>query len=105
MTTIWDLALHRGIKLDDDGSANADQFHAVGLAMIGGCVRCEATIAAYNACPTKTGFWMCKDCVGGDGFNSCEECEEWITDQHQETNSSDYTVEDYGVEDYGEIDF
>lgn len=81
MITIWDLAVHRGMKPDADGSASAEQFGAVGLCIMGGCIRCEATIAAYNACPTRTGYWMCLDCVGEDGFHTPQECEDWMKQQ------------------------
>jgi hypothetical protein len=54
-------------------SYSAEDFHSNGVDMLGGCERCHATIAAYNACPSKSGYWRCTDCVGDDGFTSVEE--------------------------------
>jgi hypothetical protein len=74
MITILDLAKHRGLKADEDGALSMGAFADVGLAMLGGCAICGASIAAYNAYPTKHGFWMCKDCVcDGDGWDDVEE--------------------------------
>lgn len=39
-----------------------EDFAAVGIPILGGCQRCGATIAAYNAHPQKNGFWACGDC-------------------------------------------
>jgi hypothetical protein len=49
-------------------------FIDVGLPMLGGCACCEACIAAYNACPSKSGHLKCADsCIGDDGFDSVED--------------------------------
>ena len=39
-----------------------------GVDIIGGCQGCQATIAAYNAYPSTSGYWRCADCIGQDGF-------------------------------------
>ncbi len=39
-----------------------------GVDVLGGCEVCEATIACYNAYPSRTGFWRCADCIGDIGF-------------------------------------
>lgn len=72
--TIMDLAEHRGLVLDEYGNANGAQFEAVGLDFLGGCSVCGATIAAYNACPSKSGMWKCSDdCIGDDGWTDVAE--------------------------------
>lgn len=73
--TVSELARHRGVKPDDDGCVDATEYDRVGLPMMGGCVGCEATIAAYNAHPSKCGFLKCGDCIGDDGWTSVEECD------------------------------
>lgn len=39
-----------------------------GVDIIGGCQSCAATIAAYNAYPSTSGFWRCADCIDDTGF-------------------------------------
>ena len=67
--TIRELAIHRGAQEDENG-INGAEFDRVGLAIMGGCGGCHATLAAYNAFPSKSGWWMCKDCIGDDGYQS-----------------------------------
>jgi hypothetical protein len=55
------------MKTAEDGSYSGADIAAVGLAILGGCCRCAATIAAYNAYPSKNGYWMCGDCIGEAG--------------------------------------
>jgi hypothetical protein len=74
------VAEARGLKPLDDGSGySAGAFIEVGIPFLGGCYNCQATIAAYNAYPSKTGYWLCADCIEGSdlGFNSVEEFEQW----------------------------
>lgn len=61
-----------------------EDFNAVDLSIMGGCQRCAASIAAYNAYPSRTGFWQCGDCIGRDGFATAEEAEAWIAGQEAE---------------------
>jgi len=61
--TILDLAKYRGVKANDDGSITGGEFERVGLAIMGGCEVCGASIAAYNAYPCKTGYWRCSGCL------------------------------------------
>lgn len=72
--TILQLAEHRGAKADERGAINGEEFHRVGLAIMGGC-QCTATIAAYNAYPSKSGYWRCEDCIeqAGDGYDTVQE--------------------------------
>lgn len=46
----------------------ADDFYSNGVDLLGGCERCHATIAAYNAYPATSGYWRCADCIGDDGY-------------------------------------
>ncbi len=71
--TVLDLALFRGAKLDDSGSISLGAIEDTGLPGMGGCVRCGASIAAYNAAPTTTGYLACAHgCAEGIGFASTE---------------------------------
>lgn len=78
--TILELAKYRGVKADEDNSINMGEFWRVGLDMIGGCSHCEATIAAYNAYPSKSGYWMCEDHIGDRGYDTVEEANREIFD-------------------------
>lgn len=71
--TILDLAIFRGAE-GKDGVYSAEELHRVGLAALGGCGRCQATLAAYNAAPSQSGFWLCvQGCIDDDGFETVEE--------------------------------
>lgn len=79
--TVMKWAEHR---LGREASTEAD-FTEAGLQMMGGCRGCGATLAAYNAYPSKSGYWACGDCISYDGFGSCEEAESWrAQDQREE---------------------
>ena len=39
-----------------------------GVDILGGCQGCQATIAAYNAYPSTSGYWRCANCIGTEGF-------------------------------------
>lgn len=71
--SILDLAEYRGLHKAPDGSSTAEDFAAVGLAIFGGCVSCHASLAAYNAYPSKSGYWKCDECIGPDGWFDVEE--------------------------------
>ncbi len=66
--TILDVARYRGVRTEEDGSATAAAFEEVGLRIFGGCKLCGASLAAYNAYPSKSGWWKCEDCIGDDGW-------------------------------------
>lgn len=76
MITILDVAIARGAKADTEGCIDGEEFARVGLSIIGGCAWCGATIAAYNALPTKLGCWGCMDCAHHQGFETVAEFEE-----------------------------
>lgn len=67
--TIMALASHRLGRFAESGQDYVD----VGLPMLGGCVGCHATIAAYNAYPSRSGYIACAECVGDAGWDSVEE--------------------------------
>jgi hypothetical protein len=46
----------------------AEDCLASGVDILGGCQGCQATIAAYNAYPSTSGYWRCADCIGEDGY-------------------------------------
>ena len=48
----------------------AGDFSRCGVDMLGGCERCHATVAAYNAYPATSGYWRCADCIGDDGYET-----------------------------------
>jgi hypothetical protein len=53
---------------------NGGDFEKAGLPIMGGCEVCGASIAAFNACPSKTGFLRCKNgCIADQGYTSAEE--------------------------------
>jgi len=46
----------------------AEDCLASGVDILGGCQGCQATIAAYNAYPSTSGYWRCAHCIGNDGY-------------------------------------
>ena len=72
--TALDVAKARGAR-EIDGRIEAGEFERVGIPLLGGCERCHATIAAYNAYPSTTGYWRCGDCIADLGFATVEEFE------------------------------
>lgn len=78
--TILELASHR---LGRDASNGAD-FAEAELPIMGGCECCGASIAAYNACPSKSGYLRCANgCIGDAGWDDVIEAEAAIF--HTET--------------------
>lgn len=73
--TIWDVAVARGVQEDEQGGVNSSEFERVKLHIIGGCAVCHATIAAHNAYPGRGGYWLCKSCIGDNGFETVEQFE------------------------------
>lgn len=53
MITILQLAIFRGAQATESGSYTLAAIEATGLPFWGGCKRCGACIAAYNASPTR----------------------------------------------------
>ena len=74
MITILELAQHRGLKENESGGFGGQAFYDVGLDIMGGCAVCGASLAAYNACPSKHGVWMCEDiCIADDGWTNVKD--------------------------------
>jgi hypothetical protein len=76
--TILELAEHLGVERDEDGSLNAGEIMQYALPFMGGCQGCEATIACYNAYPSKTGYLRCHDCIATAGFDTAEDALRFI---------------------------
>ena len=72
MITILELAQAMGVEATEDGLISMAEFDRLGLPMMGGCQVCQASIAAYNACPTTTGNLSCNNCVGAEGYATVE---------------------------------
>lgn len=54
-------------------------FADANLAILGGCQRCGASLAAYNACPSKTGYWLCASgCIDDLGWHDVAEANQAI---------------------------
>jgi len=70
--TILDLAKHRGAKEDPRGGFSMEAIEATGLPFFAGCT-CTASLAAFNAYPSKTFYIRCSSCIGSDGFETVEE--------------------------------
>lgn len=71
--TILDLAVFRGAQESESGGFTMGAIESTGLPFMGGCARCGACIAAYNACPSRCGYLMCSSgCIGDDGWDSVE---------------------------------
>jgi hypothetical protein len=54
-------------------SPDGEDHWSAGVAILGGCEICFATIASYNAYPARSGFWRCADCIGDGGYATVEE--------------------------------
>jgi predicted nucleic acid-binding Zn-ribbon protein len=73
--TVLELAVFRGAKSEDD-SMSGSEIERVGLPFMGGCGACGATIACYNASPSKNGYLMCSEgCIGDSGYDTVEEAD------------------------------
>ncbi len=78
--TLLDVALARGLRETQGGSAGYSQaeVEACCVPFMGGCQSCHATVACYDACPSRTGYVMCASgCIGNLGFPSVEAYDAW----------------------------
>lgn len=82
--TTLECAYGRGVQAKPDGTITMEQVEAVGLPFFAGCQVCGASLACYNAYPSRTGFIRCEDCLGELGFNTCEEFEAFCQAKHKE---------------------
>lgn len=62
-------------KVGDEPGYTMHDHHSNGVNMLGGCENCYATIASYNAYPSRSGYWRCADCIGDTGYSSVTEFE------------------------------
>lgn len=69
------IAVLKGAKVDEDGMIAGAEFERVGIPIMGGCQGCGAMLAAYNAYPSRTGYWLCASEIGDFGFPTLEEFE------------------------------
>ena len=58
----------RQIRRRRQGPLHRRGLPGLGVDILGGCQGCHATIAAYNAYPSTSGYWRCADCIGNDGY-------------------------------------
>ena len=75
--SVLDIAIQQGLQPSEDGTYSAEGLLRHGFTMIGGCQCCYATIAVYNAYPSKSGYWMCGDCISDYGFNTLQDYTNW----------------------------
>ncbi len=57
----------------DKDTYTDDDFFRNGVGILGHCQLCAATLAAYNAYPSTSGYWRCADCLGHTGFATAAE--------------------------------
>jgi hypothetical protein len=63
-------------------AVNGQDFIDAELPMMGGCEICGATVAAYNSCPSTSGYIRCKNgCICDDGYDTVEEANKDIFDE------------------------
>ncbi len=75
--TILDYVVEKlGDDYPEDGCIDAGQFYALGFDIMGGCEVCGATLGAYNAYPTRSGYWRCAEDLGETGYGSVAEFDE-----------------------------
>jgi hypothetical protein len=93
--TIHELALHRLELPTSTTELNGAQFAEAGLAILGGCEVCRATLAAYNACPSKSGYWRCLNgCIGDAGWDDVAQASRDIFESEQ-TAPDEYEEDPY----------
>jgi hypothetical protein len=79
--TIHELAIHRlralgRIGAEEPSGLSGADYAAVALEILGGCEICGASIAAYNACPSRSGYWRCANgCIADEGWASAIEAD------------------------------
>lgn len=63
---LWlDVAKDRGAQFDPDGSISGAALAEVGIAILNGCPRCQATVAPYNSYQVAPDdpYAYCADCA------------------------------------------
>jgi hypothetical protein len=64
----------------DKPSYAEHDFTSNGVQLVGGCERCLAVIAAYNAYPSRSGYWRCADCIEDTGYGTVAEFRDSLAD-------------------------
>jgi hypothetical protein len=95
--TILDCAVARGAEPDQDGNFTMGDIETVGLPFFGGCHVCHASVACYNAHPSKTNFLRCRTCIGVLGFATTDEFVEWCKQFDRQLPSGDDDEDSYFV--------
>lgn len=72
--TLLDVVIH---KVGQKDTYTGEDFAEANVPMFGGCQGCGASIAGYNAYPSRTGFIRCTDCIGSMGFDTVDEFHAW----------------------------
>ncbi|MGI8447652.1 MAG: hypothetical protein ACR2MP_10845 [Streptosporangiaceae bacterium] len=57
-------------QVGEKDSYSAEDFHSTGVDIMGGCEGCAATIAGYNAYPSRSGYWRCADGCGSSAVRA-----------------------------------
>lgn len=76
--SILHIALEKGVTKDERGSITMGEFDRLDLPFFSGCQICGASLAPYNAYPSKTGFIRCIDCIGDFGFETVRQFDTFI---------------------------
>lgn len=76
--TVMDLARHR-LGLAPDVPMTGADFARAQLPILGGCQVCGASVAAYNSCPSTSGYIRCANgCIGDAGYATVEQANDAI---------------------------
>lgn len=66
-------------------AATGSDFEEAGLPITGGCEICQASIAGYNSCPSRSGWLRCATgCIADEGFATAAEANAAIFGAEQE---------------------
>jgi len=60
-------------KLGERDEYSMEDCASVGVALIGSCQVCSATLSIANGYPSRQGYWRCADDIGDDGFATVAE--------------------------------
>jgi len=69
---VYDLAILKGAKEDENGRMSAQVFYDLGLPFFAGCQGCGASLGPGQSYPSRTGYIQCEDCIGDRGFETVE---------------------------------
>lgn len=86
MITILELAKFRAKGAE---VRTGEDFENVGLQILGGCEVCGASIACYNAYPSRSGYWRCEGCVGDSGYETVEEANAVLFGDEKKTDDGE----------------